>query len=143
MVAAASFGKRSTVVLDGSIYTVYTNAVEREDDIYELLARATGFDWDDGNAPKVSSRHHVDPGECEQAFFVEPFVATFDAKHAVGELRWRALARTRAGRRLFLVFTFRGAGDTLIRIIQARDMNRKERQTYEQIEARVEKSPDV
>jgi len=30
-----------------------------------ILAAATGFDWDDGNAPTVRARHDVDPGECE------------------------------------------------------------------------------
>jgi uncharacterized protein len=117
--------------------------VEGDDDVYELLARATGFDWDDGNAPKVASRHAVDPGECEQAFFVEPFAAAFDTKHAAHEPRWRALGRTLAGRRLYLVFTFRGTGGTLIRVIQARDMNRKERDQYEQIQTRAEKDSNV
>ena len=112
-------------------------------DVYEQLNRATGFEWDDGNAPKVVSRHDVDPGECEQAFFVEPLAVTFDAKHAVDEPRWRALGRTLAGRRLYLVFTFRGAGGTLIRVIQARDMNRKEQKEYAQIQARVQKDTDV
>ena len=114
-----------------------------DDDVYAQLARATGFDWDDGNAPKVVSRHAVGPGECEQAFFFEPFAVTFDAKHAAQEVRWRALGRTLADRRLYLVFTFRGAGGTLIRVIQARDMNRKERKEYAQIQTRVEKDPDV
>jgi hypothetical protein len=113
------------------------------DDADELLARATGFDWDDGNAPKVADRHNVEPGECEQAFFVDPFVVRFDGKHAAEEPRWRALGRTFGGRRLYLVFTFRGPDGTLIRVIQARDMNRKERHEYEQIQARVEKDPDV
>ena len=113
------------------------------DDVYELLEGATGFDWDDGNAPKVASRHAVAPGECEQAFFVEPFAVTFDAKHALREPRWRALGSTLAGRRLYLVFTFRGPGEKLIRVIQARDMNRKERTTYEQAKARFEEDSDL
>jgi len=117
--------------------------VERNAAVYEVLARATGFEWDSGNAPKVVSRHGVEPGECEQAFFVEPFVVTFDAKHAGREARWRALGRTFDGRQLYIVFTFRGPNETLIRVIQARDMNRKERQAYEQIQARIEKDPNV
>lgn len=113
------------------------------DDANDLLARATGFDWDDGNAPKVVDRHNVEPGECEQAFFVEPFVVRFDAKHATEEPRWRALGRTFGGRQLYLVFTFRGPAGTLIRVIQARDMNRKERHEYAKIQARVEKNSDI
>jgi uncharacterized DUF497 family protein len=70
-------------------------------------------------------------------------VVQFDAKHAGTELRWRALGQTFAGRPLYLVFTFRGAGGTLLRVIHARDMNRKERRTYEQAQARTEKDPNV
>ena len=113
------------------------------DDVYEQLARVTGFEWDDGNGPKVVNRHDVDPGECEQAFFVEPFAVKFDATHALHEPRWRALGRTLSGRQLYLVFTFRGTDGTLIRVIQARDMNRKERQEYGKIQARVEEDPNV
>jgi hypothetical protein len=45
------------------------------DDGTSPLAVATGFNWDDGNAPKAVDRHGVEPGECEQAFFLEPFGA--------------------------------------------------------------------
>ena len=100
-------------------------------DIYELLARCTGFEWDTGNAPKVLARHKVEPGECEQAFFREPFVVAFDEKHSGAEQRWHALGQTLADRKLYLAFTVRG---TLIRVIAARDMNRKERRLYAQVE---------
>ena len=43
------------------------------------LAGETDVDWDDGNAPKMVDRHGVEPGECEQAFFREPFVVSYDA----------------------------------------------------------------
>lgn len=94
------------------------------DEVHDLLARATGFDWDAGNAPKVTGRHHVEPGECEQAFFQVPFIVSYDAGHFAAEPRWRALGQTAAGRLIFLVFTLRGA---LIRVLAARGMNRKER----------------
>lgn len=101
------------------------------DDVYGLIARCTGFEWDAGNAPKVLARHQVEPGECEQAFFREPFVASSDETHSGVEPRWRALGQTLAERRLYLVFTVRG---TFIRVIAARDMNRKERKDYGQIQ---------
>ena len=104
-------------------------------DINEVLAGCTGFEWDAGNAPKLSARHNVEPGECEQAFFREPFLVVLDEKHSGTEQRWQALGQTLADRRLFLVFTVRGA---LIRIIAARDMNRKERRTYEKAQASLE-----
>jgi uncharacterized DUF497 family protein len=109
-------------------------------DFDSLLARAVGFDWDEGNSPKITARHRVEPGECEQAFFVEPFVVVIDEKHSADEPRWRALGRTVNDRCLHLVFTFRG---DLIRIIHARDMNRKERRSYEKAKKRIEADPDV
>ncbi|MDB4912649.1 MAG: hypothetical protein JWM95_293 [Gemmatimonadetes bacterium] len=97
------------------------------EDVAGLLALATGFDWDDGNAPKVVGRHGVEPGECEQAFFQVPFIISYDAAHSGREHRWQALGQTAAGRRLLLVFTLRGP---LIHVLAARDMNRKEKRYY-------------
>ena len=108
------------------------------DAIDALLASATGFDWDTGNAPKVQARHQVEPGECEQAFFVEPFIVAVDAPHSQREARWYAFGRTFANRHLYLVFTMRGS---LIRVISARPMNRKERRAYVQAQARSESDP--
>jgi uncharacterized protein len=105
-----------------------------------LLSRATGFEWDEGNAPKVAARHAVSPGECEQVFFLEPLIVAVDAEHSVAEPRWRALGRTANERRLHLVFTVRG---DRIRVIHARDMNRKERLRYEQAKARIQADPDL
>ncbi|KAA1193938.1 hypothetical protein F0M18_00380 [Pseudohalioglobus sediminis] len=51
--------------------------------------------------------------------------------HSQSETRIQALGKTDAGRRLHVTFTLRGAG-TLIRVISARDMHRKERAVYEQ-----------
>ena len=109
-------------------------------DIYEVVARCTGFQWDAGNAPKVLARHNVEPGECEQAFFREPFLVAFDEKHSGTEQRWEALGRTLGDRMLYLVFTVRG---TLIRVIAARDMNRKERTRYEEAQAGLEENPGL
>ena len=111
------------------------------DDIYDRLARCEGFDWDDGNAPKVKARHDVEPGECEQACFSDPFVAVADPKHSQREERWRALGSTLGGRRLYLVLTIRRG--VLIRVLAARDMNRKERKLYDQAEARAQEDSDV
>ncbi len=110
------------------------------DDIATRLAHAAGFDWDPGNATKVVGRHRVEPGECEQVFFQEPFVVSYDAAHSAREHRWRALGQTVAGRRLLVVFTVRGE---LIRVLAARDLNRKERADYAEIAARQKGNPGV
>ena len=110
------------------------------DDIHARLAECEGFNWDDGNAPKVRTRHQVEPGECEQAFFGEPLLVSADLKHSQSEARWRALGTTLGGRALYLVFTLRGPK---IRVLAARNMNRKERRAYEQAQKRAEANPNV
>ena len=111
-----------------------------DDDIRRLLTNATGFDWDAGNAGKVVSRHGVEPGECEQAFLSEPFLISYDEMHSKSEPRWRALGGTSAGRWLFIVFTVR---NTLVRVLAARDMNRKERVHYDETKERFAKDSEV
>ena len=105
-----------------------------------FLSEATGFEWDLGNSPKLRATHAVEPAECEQAFFIEPFLVTLDEHHSVIERRWHALGRTTEGRRLFIVFTMRGQ---LIRVIAARDMSRKERKYYDEIEATGKANSDI
>ena len=107
----------------------------------DRLARCEGFDWDDGNAPKVRQRHDSEPGECEQAFISEPLLVFADPAYSQHEERWRALGATLAGRRVYLVFTIRRG--VLIRVLAVRDMNCKERRTYEHAKARFEEDPDV
>lgn len=109
-------------------------------DIFELLTHCTGFEWDAGNASKVWARHAVTQGECEQPFFVEPFLVATDEKHSSRERKWYGLGRTTAGRHLHFVFTIRGE---LIRVISARDMNRKERQRYGQTETSSEEDSEL
>ena len=87
----------------------------------------TGFDWDAGNREK-NLKHGVHASECEQVFFNEPLLILDDAKHSVAEERFAAFGQTDQGRRLVVVYA-RRAG--LLRVISARDMNRREREFYE------------
>ena len=48
-----------------------------------------------------------------------------------GNARFHALGKTLDGRALHITFTLRG-DSTLIRVISARDMHRKERSVYDQ-----------
>lgn len=89
----------------------------------------TGFDWDEGNRDKNSHKHRVSIWECEQIFFNEPLIILEDIKHSASEQRMHALGRTDDDRELFIVFTIR---DSLIRVISARDMHKKEHKFYEQ-----------
>lgn len=109
---------------------VYASNILPAVDVHEHLARATAFEWDTGNREKNWLKHEVSVSECEQAFFNRPLVSAPGSKRPAGEERFYSLGRTNAGRPLFVVFTLRG---TLIRIISARDMSRKERKVYESV----------
>jgi len=92
------------------------------------LTRCSGFEWDEGNLLKNWETHRVSASECEQVFFNQPLVTGDDERHSGQEPRYYGLGQTDASRRLFVVFTVRG---TLIRVISARDMSRRERREYE------------
>jgi uncharacterized DUF497 family protein len=94
----------------------------------EVLERCTGFDWDDGNLEKNWEVHRASFWEAEEIFFNEPLVIAPDLKHSDSEPRFLALGQAESGRLLFLSFTVRGS---LIRVISARDMTRKEVSSYE------------
>ena len=94
------------------------------------LANISGFEWDDGNARK-NDKHGVSTAEAEQVFFNDPLLLLTDVVHSQREPRFHALGKTDEGRLLHITFTLRRAG-SLIRVISARSMHRKERTIYEQ-----------
>ena len=97
-----------------------------------ILSCVGGFEWNKGNIEKNWERHKVSFVECEEVFFNKPFIVKEDKPHSKKEARYYVLGKTDMGRLLFVVFTIRG---NKIRVISARDMNRKERKIYyEQIE---------
>lgn len=101
-----------------------------------VLPNIVGFEWDSGNARKSADKHGVSQAEAEQVFFHEPLLVVGDGRHSADEPRYHALGctvggRAAVGRRLHLTYTLRKEG-TLIRVISARDMSRKERRHYDQ-----------
>jgi len=100
-------------------------------DNYKILQGCIGFEWDEHNAKKNWQKHKVTPAECEQIFFNRPLIVADDVRHSHSEKRFYALGRTDLRRRLFIVFTVR---NSLIRIISARNMNKKEKRSYEKYE---------
>jgi uncharacterized DUF497 family protein len=95
------------------------------------LDQITGFDWDDGNSRKSADKHDVSQAEAESIFFNDPLIVVADLKHSETERRFHALGRTAQDRLLHITFTLRPSG-TMVRVISARDMHRKERKIYEQ-----------
>ena len=92
--------------------------------------RITGFQWDAVNAYKSQEKHGVSQGEAEEIFFNQPLLVSSDEKHSEGEQRYLALGVTSIGEFLSVVFTLR-KNATLIRVVSARPMSKKERALYE------------
>jgi len=93
-----------------------------------------GFDWDEYNRTKIFLRHAVSAEECEELFMNVPLYGGADKKHSLDEERFYLYGSTNAGRKLFLIYTVR---NTKIRVISARDMNRKERTLYDEVAERT------
>ena len=90
----------------------------------------TGFSWDEGNARKNQDKHGVTQSAAEEVFFNQPLLIVADDKHSQVELRYVALGSTNLDVLLTVVFTLRQE-QSLIRIISARAMSKKERIYYE------------
>jgi uncharacterized protein len=91
--------------------------------------RVVGFDWDAGNARK-NEKHGVSQSGAEQVFFDPNLLMVADFGHSSDETRYHALGRTIDDRHLHIAFTLR-VQETLIRVISARDMHRKEKAIYD------------
>ncbi len=91
------------------------------------LPEVIGFDWDEGNLTKNKRKHNVQPAEIEQVFD-NPVLYFYDEKHAQSEDRYFAYGVTNTGHLLFVAFTIRY---NKVRIISARDQNKRERSIYE------------
>ena len=99
-------------------------------DIRSILDSCRGFQWDKGNSLKSWLKHGVTQTESEQVFFNEPLLLFEDKKHSEYEDRFLPLGMTDKERCLVVAFTVRGQ---YIRIISARNMNKRERDVYEKI----------
>jgi len=97
----------------------------------QKLPTPVSFDWDQHNQNKNMTKHNVGSKECEEVFFNEPIIINLDRKHSQLEERFRSLGKTDKNRKLFVSYTIR---NQKIRIISARDQNKKERQIYAQEE---------
>lgn len=93
------------------------------------LENAAGFELDAGNTGK-NRKHDVTDAEAEQVFFCPDLLVAPDARHSDVEPRFHALGETLSGKKMHVTFALRADG-TLIRVISARTMNRKERVVYE------------
>lgn len=90
------------------------------------------FEWDTGNADKNLIRHGVRNEECEEVFFDPGKRVLRDPLHSEKEKRYIIIGETKKQRILFIVFTAR---KKKIRVISARDLNKKELHLYHEKES--------
>jgi hypothetical protein len=91
------------------------------------LPTPLSFDWDRGNKAKNWLKHKVHFKEAEEVFLNRPLKIFPDKKHSIAEKRFQALGITDNKRKLSTFFTIR---NKKIRVISARDQNKKERIKY-------------
>jgi uncharacterized protein len=100
-----------------------------------MILQFDGFDWDRGNRAKCQ-KHGLSIALIE-SLFARPLAIVPSAADSQVERRFCAVGQTGNGRRVFLVFTLRRKGDKhggdqqLIRPISARNMHKKEIESYE------------
>lgn len=93
----------------------------------KVVKRVVEFDWDKGNIGK-NKKHNVEDKEAEEVFQDENKLIYRDLLHSEKEERFILLGKTKEGRLLYIAFIYRGKR---VRIISARDINKKEVQIYE------------
>lgn len=93
------------------------------------LPKALEFEWDEGNEQKNWIKHEVKAEEAEEPFFTEERLIAEDKLHSTErETRFILIGKSKQGRMLFIIFTVR---KEKIRIISARDTDKKEVLLYE------------
>lgn len=94
----------------------------------KILPKPLAFEWDKGNINKNFKKHKVTNLEAEEIFRNKPLIIFYDAIHSRIERRFIAHGITSKKRNLTIIFTLR---KQKIRIISARNQNKKERKIYE------------
>ncbi len=96
----------------------------------------TRFEWDPAKAASNLRKHHVSFETAIRAF-ADPFALTDQDRIEGGEQRWQTLGVVEGHYLLLVVHTVQdededGQPVEIIRIISAREADRKERRRYEQ-----------
>ena len=86
------------------------------------------FEWDGGNIDK-NKKHSVEDKKAEEVFLDEGKVIFKDKLHSQVEERFIVIGKTKKERLLYICFTRR---KKKIRIISARNINKKEVSIYEE-----------
>lgn len=100
--------------------------------VYTYIVRLDNsieFLWDKANVDKNQLKHQVSTSESEEVFYDDNKITLKDILHSDKEDRFIVLGKTKKSRLLFIVFTKR---NHKIRIISARDTDKKEKKLYEE-----------
>jgi len=92
-----------------------------------VIKEPVEFNWDKWNIGKNKKKHGVGEQESEETFFDNKRVIYKDKFHSEKEDRFILIGRTKRKRLLYVAFTIRSEK---IRIISARDINKKEVKFY-------------
>ena len=93
------------------------------------MRKASELNWDAGNLTKCQ-KHGVSVDEIEALFSSTPSIGQ-DESHSDDEDRYTAIGRNRAGRPIFVIFTWRIIdGREVVRPVSARYLHRKEVERY-------------
>lgn len=95
---------------------------------FDGFSEIEGFEWSNGNLEHIK-KHDVSYIECEEVFFNKPLIVNDDETHSQTEERFRVYGRTNKNRLLEMIFTIR---NNKIRVISARDQNKKERKEFQE-----------
>lgn len=93
-----------------------------------IIRKPIEFLWDEGNQQKNWLKHKVKTKEYEEVFLDDQKKIAKDKFHSKSEPRFILLGKTKKMRLIYLIFTTRSKK---IRVISARDINKKERKLYE------------
>lgn len=93
----------------------------------KFFENINGFEWDAGNKDKNLIKHKVANEECEEIFFDPGKKILKDVLHSDKEARYILIGATKDQRIILTIFTIR---NHKLRIISARDANRKEKKLY-------------
>jgi uncharacterized DUF497 family protein len=87
------------------------------------------FEWDADKAQSNLGKHGVSFEEAARVFLDPHRIETFDSREAYGEDRWRTVGLVKPAL-LAVVYTTRGRGNEVIRLISARKADRYEQAQY-------------
>ncbi len=92
--------------------------------------RIEGIDWRHRFLEKIRTKHGVEPEEVEEVLLSRPVICFSEKGKVYGEHLYAAYGRSLAGR--YLVVFFIRKPRNVAMPVSARDMTKKERQTYGQ-----------